>query len=296
MDLITKVITDICKFSPRQGENEIKTAEYLETLLGERKITFVSQYFETEIPNVTHAELKLDGQKVPCLGKSFVVGKITSKNQIDYSPYSDYIETITFQSTPTVAISRTNAMLLEKSSLVEGEVVAEKYSFKSRNILVGNSVSPQKIIFAHYDGLGGGAIDNTGGVAILLDLCTKNPALRINNLFVFAGNEELSYDSGDYWGRGFRKFEETNFELLKQAKEIVVVDGIGVTHPVIVSEDQEDVFPIIHFDQFSSKIIWLSSVQTEVLKCYHCSEDTPDKLDKNYLAEASKTLCYILTK
>ncbi|HBC44933.1 TPA: hypothetical protein DCZ81_02080 [Candidatus Collierbacteria bacterium] len=290
MDLIRKIIMDLCKFSPRQGENEVRTAQYLENFLTQRKINFTSQYFKTEIPNVIHAELYLDGQRIPCLGKSFVGGMITSKDQIDFSPYSDYIETITFRPIPTVAISRTNAKFLEKANHVRGEVVVEKYLFQSRNILVGDTINPKKIIFAHYDGLGGGAVDNAGSVAICLELLIENPELLSENLFVFAGNEELSYDSGDYWGKGYREFENEYLTLLKSALEIVVVDGVGVSPPVIVSEDREDVFPINHFDEFSSKITWLSSIQSEVLKCYHCLEDTLDKLNFGHFEETRKML------
>lgn len=289
MDLIRKVVTDICHFSPRQGENEVKSAQYLETFLSEQKITFISQYFETEIPKVTHAELTLDGQKIPCLGKSFVGGKITSKSQVEFSPYSDYIETITFQPMPTVAISRTNAKLVEQAIHINGEISVEKYSFESRNILVGNSVNPQKIIFAHYDGLGGGALDNAGSVAICLKLLTESSQLLSANLFVFVGNEELSYDV-DYWGKGFREFEKTNPDLLSSTQEIIIVDGVGITRPEIVSEDMEDVFPIHNFKKFSSKITWISSSQVEVLKCYHCLEDTVEKLNFDYLEQSVRFL------
>lgn len=295
MDLIRKTIIDLCNFSPRQGENEVKTTRYLESCLTERKIVYSNQLFKTEIPLITHAELYLDGQKVPCLGKSFVGGKITSKSQVEFSPYSDYIETITFQFIPTVAISRTNAMLLEQAIHINGEISVEKYSFESRNILVGNTMNPQKIIFAHYDGLGGGAIDNAGSVAILLDLCTNNPAIHTNNLIVFAGNEELSYDSRNYWGKGYREFEKDYPALLTSAQEIIIVDGIGVTAPILLTEDLDEVFPIQHLAEISPKTVWLSSVQSEVLKCYHCLEDTPDKLSPGFLIESSYLLKKMLT-
>lgn len=290
MDQTREVISDICEFSPRQGENEVKTAEYLEKYLEDRNINFVSQYFKTEIPQITHAELYLDGQKVRCLGKSFVGGKITSKNQVEFSPYSDYIETISFQPIPTVAISRTNAKLLEHAVHVDGEVTVKKYSFESRNILVGNTENPQKIIFAHYDGLGGGAVDNAGGVTTCLRLLTENSELLSGNLFVFAGNEELSYDSGDYWGKGYREFEKNYPDQLTSAQEIIIVDGIGVTAPTILTEDLDEVFPIQHLAEISPKTVWLSSVQSEVLKCYHCLEDTPDKLKDEFVNQASLLL------
>lgn len=290
MDQIREFISDICKFSPRQGENEVKTARYLESCLDERKIVFSTQLFKTEIPLATHAELYLDGKKVPCLGKSFVGGKITSKSQVEFSPYSDYIETITFQSIPTVTISRTNVKILENATRVAGEVVVERLSFQSRNILVGNKLNPQKIIFAHYDGLGGGAIDNAGSVAICLQLLAENSELSSENLFVFAGNEELSYDTGDYWGKGYREFENKYTSLLESTREIIVVDGIGVTAPILLTQDLDEVFPIKKLSIYSSKIFWLSSVQSEVLKSYHCLEDTSEKLKDEFLTQSLSLL------
>ncbi|HCQ30795.1 TPA: hypothetical protein DIU27_00220 [Candidatus Collierbacteria bacterium] len=286
MDQIIKIITDLSRFSPRQGENENKTARYLESVIISLGITPIIQSFDTEVPIILRAELLFDGVPVPCLGGSFQSGQITSKSQVHFSPYSDYIETLSYPYGPGVHISKSNKSLLDNASIVSGETVVNKHSYQSRNILVGNSVNPDKIVFAHYDSLGGGAVDNAGSVAVCLHLISDNQELLSNNLFVFVGNEELSYDTPDYWGKGYREFEKQYLDLLNFAKEIIVVDGVGVTTPQTITENIEDVFPVRNLSALTSKTTWISSVQSEVLKCYHCLEDTPDKLNQDFLHES----------
>ncbi len=290
MDYLRKVISDLCEFSPRQGLNETKAANYLENFLQSNHINYSIQIFETEVPIVDKVELYLDGQKIPCLGGSFESGKITSKSQIQFSSYSDFIETINYPQTPGLHISRTNKSLLEKAKKISGEVVVTRTSFISKNILVGNSINPNKIIFAHYDSLGGGALDNAGSVAICLELATQTPDLLTGNLFVFAGNEELSYDGPIYWGKGFREFEREYDGIILQAKEILIVDGVGVSRPMIIKEDLEEVFPINKLQEIISKVSWISSDQEEVLKAYHCKEDTVDRLNFDFLDESLSLL------
>lgn len=286
MDNTHKIISDLCHFSPRQGKNEELTAKYLESYLTTNNIDFLVETFDTQVPIIIRAELFLDGQLLPCLGSSFASGEITSKSQVQFSKVSDFIETVTYSLKPSVCISRTQRDLLNKASHISGNVVVDEYSFQSRNIVVGNTSDPEKIIFSHYDGLGGGALDNAGSVSVCLGLLTENRDLISKNLFVFVGNEELSYDHPNYWGKGYREFEKEHFNLLNSSKEIIIVDGVGVTEPTIVTRGLDDAFPIKNLSNLLSKITWISSVQSEVMKCYHCLEDTPDKLDINYLEQS----------
>jgi len=290
MDSIKKIIIQLSLFSPRLGENEIKAAKYIESFLSSQNVDFSVQTFKTEVPITIRAELFLDDQKIPCLGGSFESGKITSASQVHFSPHSDFIETISYPSDPGIYISRINQSLLEKAVKISGEVMVEKFYFHSKNILVGNTVNPEKIVFAHYDSLGGGALDNAGSVAICLNLLTENRDLISENLFVFVGNEELSYDSPIYWGKGYREFEKIYSKLLNLAKEIVVVDGVGVTAPQTIVENIEDAFPVRNLNVLASKVTWISSVQSEVLKCYHCLEDTPDKLNQDFLSQSQSMI------
>lgn len=290
MPQLQNLISELSLLSPRQGENETATAQLIEYFLNKSNLSYQVQLFATQVPVIKSAELFLDGQSVPCLGSCFNGGQITSKSQVNISPHSDYIETITYTSTPGVCISRTNKELLSKATNITGKVSLEKYSFRSRNFLVGNRQNPKKIIFAHYDSLGGGAIDNSGGVACCLDLIATNSRLLNNNLFVFAGNEELSYDKKEYWGKGYRDFEKQNIGLLIPAEEIIVVDGVGLTSPVIIGKDLDNFFPVKYLKQLFQKLTIYSSLQTEVLKYYHCAEDTPDKLNMDFLREVQTLL------
>ncbi len=290
MSKILKVVEDLCKFSPRQGQNEVATANYLESYLKSSNINFQVQNFDTQVPLISQASLKLDNQDIPCLGASFESGPITSKSQVKISPYSDYIETISYTPKPSVCISRVYQGKLDKAREITGSITVEKYSYQSRNLLVGNLINPTKIIFVHYDGLGGGAIDNASGTSVCLDLVISNPELITTHLFVFAGNEELSYDLPEYWGRGYRRFEKEYSNLLSSCLEIIVVDGVGLTTPETITEELDNFIPFKNLDSLAPKIKVLSSLQSEVLKCYHCLEDTPDKLNISYLELSSLLL------
>ena len=104
------------------------------------------------------------------------------------------------------------------------------------------------------------------------------------------GNEELSYDTPDYWGKGYREFEKQYLEILKMAKEIMIIDGVGVTSPVVITNNLDEVFPISNLSHLSSKVIWISSVQSEVLKSYHCLEDTVDKINFEFLSQSQSLI------
>lgn len=281
-----QIIKDLYDLSPRQGENEIESAKYIENTIRQITDNIKAQRFPTRVPLVSSAYLKLDNQDVDCVGCSFETGNITTKNQIVFSAHSDYISTPTYYQNPTISISRLDAQKLKDATKIEGKVTIEKYSYLSRNFLVGNLEDPKTIIFTHYDSLGGGAIDNAGGVTVCLKLLAEDPKIFSENLFIFAGNEELSYDFPDYWGYGYRQFEKEYPQLLRHAKQILVVDGVGLTPPVKVTEDPDNFLPLRYLKTFQNKITVISSDQQQVLKCYHCAEDTPDKLNASFLSES----------
>ncbi len=293
MDLL-QTVKDLCKLSPRQGEKEIEAAKYLETFLHQITSDIKVQKFPTRVPVISSAYLTLDGEKVDCQGCTFETGNITTKDQVVFNPQSDYISTPNFYQKPTVAISRTDTSKLKTAYKVDGRVTVEKHSYLSRNFLVGNLDNPVNIIFAHYDSLGGGAIDNAGGVAVCLNLLTENQGLVHENLFVFAGNEELSYDFPDYWGYGYRQFEKYYPHLLRQVKQILVIDGVGLTKPEIITNDLDNFLPLRYLKTFQNKIKVISSDQQQVLKCYHCTEDAPDKINLEYLNHSQNLINQML--
>lgn len=291
---IFQIIEDLSKLSPRQGEKEIETAKYIENKIRQITGDIKVQRFPTRIPLVSSVYLKLDDHIIDCLGCSFETGNITTKDQITYNPQSDYISTPTYYQKPTVSISRLDANKLKYTTKIEGKVVIEKYSYISRNFLVGNVENPKTIIFTHYDSLGGGAIDNAGGVTLCLKLLTEDPKILSETLFLFAGNEELSYDFPDYWGFGYRQFEKEYPQFLRQAKQILVVDGVGLTSPEIIATELDNFLPLRYLKTFQNKIKVVSSNQQQVLKCYHCNEDTPDKISLECLNQSQNFISQML--
>jgi hypothetical protein len=73
---------------------------------------------------------------------------------------------------------------------VKGRVEVEKGRHHTHDILVGNITSPRALVFAHYDSIGPGVIDNASGVAVMLALLTQEAELLQEVLFVFSANEE----------------------------------------------------------------------------------------------------------
>ena len=273
---------------------EIESAKYLKEQIRYSSNSFKVQKFSTQVQVVTSVQLRLDGENVGCLGCSFESGKITSKKQIHFSSHSDYISTPNYYQTPSVSISRLDQEKLNQVKEIDGNVTVEKYSYLSQNFLVGNIDDPKTIIFTHYDSLWGGAIDNAGGVSVCLKLISDNPSQIKNNLFVFAGNEELSYDFPNYWGYGYRQFEKYYLPQLRQARKIIVVDGVGLTSPDIFTEDLDSFLPLKNLKTFQNKIKVISSKQAEVLKCYHCQEDTPEKISLEYLNQSENLIAQML--
>ena len=289
-----QIIKDLHNFSPRQGDREIEAAKYIEKEIKTYTSKIFTQKFVTRIPQVTSANLILDGQDIPCLGCSFESGQIITKDQVVSNLHSDYISTPNYYQTPTVSTSRQNIPLLKKAKTIEGRVIVEKFSYVSRNFLVGNLTNPTNVVFTHYDSLGGGSIDNAGSLAVLTQLIFQEASLLENNLFVFAGNEELSYDWPIYWGFGYRQFENGFDHLLRKADQILVIDGVGLTKPEIISDNLDDFLPLKNLSEYISKVKAVSSNQAEILKCYHCKQDTPDKLSIPILKEVSNTLVKML--
>lgn len=288
------VIKGLCNLSPRQGKKEIESAKYLGEQIKYLPSSFKIQRFSTQVPIVTSAYLRFDGKNIDCLGCSFETGKITGKSQIYFSHHSDHISTPNYYQTPSVSISRLDQEKLKQAKEVDGQVIIEKYSYLSQNFLIGNTDNPKIIIFTHYDSLWGGAIDNAGGVSVCLKLISDNPSLTKDNLFVFAGNEELSYDFPNYWGYGYRQFEKNYLPQLHQAMQIIVVDGVGLTSPDVITEDLDSFLPLKNLEILQNKIKAISSKQSEVLKCYHCQEDTPEKISLEYLNHSQNLIAQML--
>ncbi len=102
-----------------------------------------------------------------------------------------------------------------------------------------------------------------------------NPKTLINTLYVFAGNEELSYDKPTYWGRGYRSFEKKFATLMQKAKKIIVVDcvGNGKTQTSQSPELQYLAFPIKGLKKFQGKIFIVFGSLKKLMTVYHSNAD-----------------------
>ena len=284
-------INRLCSISPRYGVNEIKAAKIITDELDNLNIAYVYEPFDSSVPKTIKAELFADNVLIPCLSSTFQSGVITSLNQIHFSPYTDDISVVSFYDEPSVTVSKSSFPIIQSAKEIRGMVEIAVEKFTTANILVGNSINPKNIIFAHYDSvIGPGALDNAAAVAVLMDIIISNPKLLQTNLFVFAGNEEISYDKGDYDSHGFRVFESIHHQILKSVTKIIIVDGIGVSSPTLTQEDINLVFLLSNLSQYLSKCFWLQNDQNLVLQNYHSITDTVDKINLLFLEEAKELL------
>lgn len=300
-------IKKLTSISPRYGVDEMKGAKVITDELGKLNINFVEEKFESAVPRITKAELFADDVAVPCVGSGAVSGVIPDGKylvssfgysgeevpyNISYSPFTDEISVADVSKVPSMTISRKNVAKIIFAKDVHGLIEVNEEKFATENILVGNLVDPGNIVFAHFDSIiGPGALDNAAAVAVMFESIIDNPELLKNNLFIFAGNEELSYD--DYKsrsGHGFREFEILHSELLKNAKQIIVIDGVGVGTPNYSQIGLNWVLQLKMLAEIKSKVFWMQNDQGLVLQNYHSSSDTVDRLNPKFLDEAKELL------
>lgn len=306
-------VDKLLSFSPRQGENALKTADYIEKILKKHKVSFVLEKFQINIP-LLRATLNVDGKKIPCEGCSFASGKITGNeaiasslipsrflinfSNINFNPKCDGISVSNFYFSPAIAVSRKDIPTIVNAKKVFGQIESIKYKGQSRQILAGNTHSPKNIIFGHYDSIGMGAVDNASGVAVMSSALINDSDLLKNNLFVFDGNEELSYDYPTYWGHGYRVFEKRHKIILKKAKKIFVVDCVGNGKTNIIN-DQKIInlaFPIYSIEKLKDKIFIVSGSMEKLRRVYHSEKDIAKEIKKLFLNEAEELLVRELRK
>lgn len=305
---ILEFISQLVKLGPRQGKNEQKTAEFIISILKRHKIPFYVQNFTTQLPEIKKAVLIADGKRIQCEASCYISGEIANKehiissltssqpflyqSNINFNPECSGISLSNFYFAPSLAISREDLMKVVKASRIRGVVKVKRKKHKSANILTGNKKNPEFILFAHYDSLKKGATDNASGTGVLMELLLKYPQTLKKCLFVFSGNEELSYDQPVYWGHGFRVFEKRYFSLLQKSKKIIVVDCVG-NGKTNFSQDKHFLFlafPIKNFQKIQKKAYALYGDIKKLMKVYHSDLDDINQLKKRYLEEAKKQL------
>lgn len=305
------LIKKLCDLGERQLAQEIKASKLLIAELEKYKVKYKVQYFQTKVPVIKSAVLLADRRKVAAKGTSFVSGTIKNKFKlatpkalagkkevvnINYNPKCAAISQSDFYFVPALAVNKHDVSRIKKARYVEGVIKVTGQKHGSLNILVGNLKNPKNIIFAHYDSIGPGAIDDASGIAVLLRLIIDYPKLEKDNLFVLAGNEELSYDTPYYWGRGYRAFEKKYSLLLKNAKKIIIVDGIGSDKPLVSRKWNmvRPCFPIVKVKKYQPKISVVFSSYDFIETVYHSDLDKPVNIKQPYLNQANRRILKLL--
>lgn len=305
----SNIIKELTSISPRRGKNEPLVAELIKRYLKNENIPSVIQQFPASVPITTKAVLLADGKNIPCLGTSFVSGDITNnvsiqepfektgaKEMIIYNPISKGICAQSLKEVPALAVNIEYVDMLKKSNNISGRVEVEKEDFISQNILVGNTNNPEKIIFAHYDSVvGAGALDNAAAVDVLYKTILSDKSLLSDYLFVFAGIEEESISSHDGY-YGFEMFDNKYASLLNYTKEIIIIDGVGVSEPYWTNENIDWVFGIPRLPEIESKVVLMENDQSIVRQYYHSPLDTLEILDTKYIEQAKELFISRLRK
>lgn len=308
-------IKKLIRLAPRQLENEMLTRNLIINILKLNNIEFILQNFSVPIPIYEKYFLKADKKYIRCLPTALKSGSIINKDNIvssllfsheipnesniNFNPYCRSISQPNFYFGPSLAISREDLPKIFTAKKIEGSVKVKKFPHKSANILAGNSKNPKNIIFAHYDGLGKGAVDNSSGVATSLEAIILHRHILKDNLIIFAGAEELSFDNPTYWGYGFRVFEKKYSKLMKQAKKIIIIDGVGSNIPqrIIDTKSVFLFFPVKNFKRLFSKIFVLSSADNfnKFMEFYHSDLDDISRINKKHLNAAIKKLIKLIS-
>lgn len=297
-------IKKIISFSPRQLKGETKTLKYLEKILQENNITYSLQKFKLKIPFTKKAELIANNKKIKCENSGFVSGKINNNDviisslmsssicqdisNINYNPRCDGVSIKNNYFAPSWAVSKNDINKVIQAKKINGEIICEAKNHNSANILVGNIKNPKSISFAHYDSILKGAIDNASGVALMMKLILEKQELLKDNLFVFSGAEELSYDKPVYWGRGFRVFEKKYLNLFKLAKKIIIIDCIGYDKTLKIQDPKivQLGFPILNAKKLANKIKFITADLNKLMKVYHSELDDISNIKIKYLDQA----------
>jgi len=299
------IIKDLEKFSPRNNQESLNnTSKYIKEHLEKVGIDFLDQYFNVDIPSDEGSYIILDnGEKIIGKANSFVSGSFEEKNiyssqnikqeinipHINYNQYYDAFSGVIFYNFPVINIKKSDLIKVINSERIKVYVNVKRKSIKTENILVGNIKNPKNIIFTHFDTIFNGALDNSSGTATLLyGIINKKINIK-ENLIVFSGCEELSYEWPYYWGYGYRVFEYEYKEILEKSERIIVYDMFGHSEPKLTKEYIKEAFPI-KSEYLYEKSIQITESNDDWIKFYHSDADTIDKINKDYIKKALEVL------
>lgn len=297
---ITMKHFDLFEFIPRlsainhrQGEQETKAAKLIMRTLDEYGAQYDAQPFNTFIPEFIGATLTADGKDIPAIPTSFVSGEIKSKDaiissmissqrfiddsNINFNPHSRTISRSNHYFAPSVAVAPEHLQAICEAKEVRGTVEVQKREHESLNIVLGNLKDPEVVIMGHYDSIGPGVIDNASGTAMMMHLAINEPQLLEKTVIVIGGNEELSYDHPLYWGHGYRVFEEAHPELMANAKQIIGVDCVGHSAPIMY-EDPAIVRLGVPLTNMDERVKMLSGDLHDLNPVYHSDADNGEEV------------------
>jgi hypothetical protein len=298
----------------RQGKKETEAGRFLLKILDNFRISYKTICFNTYLPFYKKFYFLVDNKKIsskPCCFKSGMIkdnsnilsSLISSQKFIDtpninFNPKCKEISLANFYFAPSFAVSPEGLNKILKAKKIKGFVSVEKVKHRSFHILVGNFNRPKTVLFAHYDSIEKGAVDNASGVSILLDLILNEKNLLKKNLFVFSANEELSFDYPIYWGRGFRVFEKKFPQLMGNCKKIIVIDCIGNTPPRVFSDlsTLKLAFPIRKLEKLKRKITLISCEFEKLMAVYHSPSDDISQIKEKNLQKTTNLVKELLTK
>lgn len=283
--------------SPRRGRQEHRAMDYIIGRLDDLDVRYALQRFSSFLPDYKRFSLTADGKPIECLPTALRSGRITGKNlissmavsgryyeepNINFNPYSDSISLATHYRAPSLAISRKDVQRIIDADSIEGNVVVERSPHRCANVIAGNSRNPKSIVIVHYDSVLNGADDDASGVAMLLQLAEEGAGK--DNMLVFSGCEELSFDEPIYWGKGYRVLEKRFKPVMKKAMNIIAVDMIGSGMPGIVKNPvlRLAAFPITDKALFAkSKVI--GTLGEKWFSQYHTYDDNMSRINRRYL-------------
>ncbi len=306
MKEIIKIITDI---GTRQNKTTKLAYKVITDLLLSHNIEFITKKYQVYLPVFKKSYLKVDGENIPCLPTGLTSGKINTAGivttslisskvfldipHINFNPKCKIISRANFSFSPSLAVPRDSIEKICKEKIINGKIEVVKEKQEALQILVGNNRNPKNIIFSHFDSIGSGAVDNASGTALMLEMIIKNRKLLNDNLFVFDGNEEISYDLPIYWGKGYRNFERKYPKQISGAKKLIVIDCIGYDKTITLSGKTNSkiiklAFPIKKIDGYYSKIKLITSDYDKLMEVYHSDLDQVGLIKEKYMKQALK--------
>lgn len=300
---ILPIVRMLTNLGERQGLTTLKAADLITSILRDANVSYTTEMIETFLPVAT-SHLTADDVVVDSAPTSYVGGEIAGVSSlvssliptrylidvpnINVNPRSTALSRPNFYFAPSLAVRRGDVPKLLEAKEVRGEVEVTKTAFSLPQILVGNTTNPKAIVFAHYDSIGPGAIDNASGTAACLALVCEEPQLLETTLFVFDPNEELSYDKPTYWGHGYRVFEERYGSLLAEASRIIAVDCVGNGAPQVIDDPAilNLAFPIKSLPELLGKIVTIGGDIDMMMEVYQGDTDLPELLTEDSLRAA----------